>query len=136
MREVTEQLYYGGTESAANHDQYQRHGIEHVIQLTYEEPTGGYPDHVDVYTFSMMDGPQNNEDVFRAAVSKAVSLVGQGHRVLVHCSAGQSRSVCVTAATLSRVESLSFDEAFERLRETGPVNTHETLRDHGRSCCR
>lgn len=55
MREVTEQLYYGGIESAADLAQYRRHGIEHVIQLTYEEPTGGYPDHVDVHTFSMMD---------------------------------------------------------------------------------
>jgi protein-tyrosine phosphatase len=117
MRKVTEQLYYGGIESAADLEQYRRHDIEHVLQLTYEEPAGGYPDYVDVHTFSMMDGPQNDEAVFRAAVLKAVSLVEQDHRVLIHCSTGQSRSICVTAATLGRIEPLSFDEAFEKHRE-------------------
>jgi protein-tyrosine phosphatase len=88
MHEVINHLYYSGIEAAADQDRYRQHDIEHVIQLTYEDPTGGYPDNVDVHTFSMMDGPQNDDRVFRAAVSKAVQLVERDHRLFVHCSAG------------------------------------------------
>lgn len=56
MHKVNDQLYYSGIEAAADQDQYRHCGIEHVIQLTYEEPTGGYPDYVDVHTFSMRMG--------------------------------------------------------------------------------
>ncbi|WP_254807898.1 dual specificity protein phosphatase family protein [Natronosalvus amylolyticus] len=129
MYEVSERLYYGGLEAAGTD---LRRDIDHVIQLTYESPEAGYPDDVSVHTFSMMDGPRNDETVFCGAVSKAVELLEQEYTVLVHCSAGRSRSTCVTAAAYARHESVSFENAMARVREAGPVNAHEALLRRGK----
>ena len=135
MYKITNQLYYGGIEAAGDSTRLLEHGIEHVIQLTYESPEGGYPEYAQVHRFSMMDGPRNDKTVFLDAVSQTVELLEQDTHVLVHCSAGRSRSVCVAAASLCQVELIPFEDAFDRIRSNSPVNAHETLREHGRACC-
>lgn len=49
----------------------------------------------------LLDGPGNHPATFFAAVVLLDSLVKSGKRVLVHCHAGQSRSVMVVAAWLT-----------------------------------
>lgn len=135
MYEITDNLYYGGLEDAGDSAPYREREIEHVIQLTYEPPGSGYPKDVEVHTFSMMDGPQNDEATFRAAVSKIVEILEANATVLVHCSAGRSRSVCVAAAALGQFEQLSFEEAFAQVEEVGPVSAHEALRVRAETYC-
>lgn len=135
IQKISKNLYYGGIEAAGDREQYREYDIGHAIQLTYEEPENGYPPEVTVHTFSMMDGPQNDEDVFRSAVAKVVALLRDDAKILVHCSAGESRSACVAAAALGRFESMSFDEALAKVRKAGPVNAHESLLTRGRTYC-
>ena len=66
---------------------------------------------IDVYAFPMIDGGGNPPAVLDDAVSTATELVEDGQRVLVHCHAGQSRSVCVLAGVLMRREGLGADAA-------------------------
>jgi hypothetical protein len=65
MHKITEKLCFGGIEAAADSDQHNRHGIDHVIQLAYSDPDVGCPTGVAIHTFSMIDGPWNDEGVFR-----------------------------------------------------------------------
>lgn len=130
MYEVSKRLYYGGLEASGAG---RCRDVDDVIQLTYESPEAGYPDDVSVHTFSMMDGPRNDETVFRDAVSKTVEMLEQENTVLVHCSAGRSRSTCVTAAAYARHESISFENAMARVSEAGPVNAHEALLCRGKN---
>lgn len=132
MYEITDHLYYGGLEAASDHSQYSENGIEHVLQLTYEPPENGYPQDVTTHTYSMMDGPRNDENVFQNAAQKTVELLEANSRVFVHCSAGRSRSVCVAAAALGRLEGIRFETALDRVREAGPAGPHQTLIVHGR----
>ncbi|MFP9191202.1 dual specificity protein phosphatase family protein [Natrialbaceae archaeon A-CW1-1] len=133
MYEITNNLYYGDIESASDTQQCREYGISHIIQLTYERPDSGYPDDAEIHTFSMMDGPRNNEAVFQNAVSKIVELLDRRATVLVHCSAGRSRSTCVSAAALARSDSISFEQAIGHVRSAGPVNAHEALLLHGKN---
>ena len=80
----------------------------------------------------MMDGPRNNENVFREAARNTVELLETNSRAFVHCPAGQSRSVCVAAAALGRFEQIPFETALERVREAGPTDPHEALIARGR----
>ena len=132
MYQITGRLYYGGLEVASEHDQYLENGIDHVIQLTYEPPEDGYPKDVTTHTYSMMDGPRNDENVFREAARNTAELLESNSRIFVHCSAGQSRSVCVAAAALGRFEQIPFETALKRVREAGPTGPHEALIARGR----
>ena len=136
MYSITDRLYYRGLDSAGDLALYREHDIEHVVQLTYQPPDDGYPEDVDVHQFSMMDGPRNDETVFRAAVSKTVELLEGDSTVLVQCSAGRSRSVCVATAAFSRCKQLSFEDAFATVQKSGPVSAHDALKTTAEACCR
>ena len=94
MYQITDRLYYGGLEAAGEHDQYLENGIDHVIQLTYEPPENAYPKQVTTHTYSMMDGPRNDENVFREAARNTVELLESNSRVFVHCGRAESFGLC------------------------------------------
>ena len=102
MDEVFPNLYVGTLNDAGDRSLLQDHSVERVVSLTYGDPETGFPDSVSVFHCAMMDGPRNDIEVFREAVEYAVSGLESGETVLVHCSRGASRSVCVagTAAAI------------------------------------
>lgn len=70
------------------------------------------------YHFCLVDGPGNKQSEMDAAIACVEEQIRSGKRVLVHCVAGRSRSVTVTAAALSRTTGTPFNDI---LAAIGPI---------------
>jgi protein-tyrosine phosphatase len=136
MTPITDQLFIGDIEQAGDRQRYKEHGIDRVIQLTYSAPDNGYPDSVDVHTYSMMDGPRNDEETMRDAVETTASFLQKGDTVLVHCSAGASRSVAVAAASLATVNDTGLDEELQLIRDKKPIQIHPSVQENAENVLR
>ncbi|UIO99653.1 dual specificity protein phosphatase family protein [Halobaculum sp. CBA1158] len=125
MDEVFKSIYVG-TESDANDESLLRnHGVDVVISLTHSNPETGDIALVDV---PMVDGPQNSYQAFAEAVETVVGHRENDRCVLVHCSAGSSRSPSVAAAAIPRLSDTTLDEAFEQILERRPeTDPHDAL---------
>jgi protein-tyrosine phosphatase len=135
MDGITESLFVGDSEDAGDTARYRAHGIEHVVGLTHTPPDGGYPDGVTVTRVPLYDGPRNDFENFATAVTATLSALDDGERVLVHCSAGTSRSVSVAATVLARRRATSYEAALQtvqRGRDTD-VDPHPALVERGLS---
>jgi atypical dual specificity phosphatase len=129
------EVHIGNIQDASDHESIQEAGISTVVKLTNREPTKGYPKKVDVVRHPMMDGPRNEGKTFRRAVKSVTELLRDGESVLVHCAAGKSRSVTVTATALSVVEKNTFEESLEIIRQCRDgINPHPALIKRGKRC--
>jgi len=126
-------VYIGDMNDATDRDAIRDTDISTVVMLTNREPTQGYPREVDVVRCPMMDGPRNEAETFNRAVESVTELLREGESVLVHCAAGKSRSVTVTAAALSLVEKNSFEESLEVVRQCRDINPHPALIERGKN---
>lgn len=128
MDEVANALYVGSIDDAGDQSQLAEHRISVVISLTHAEPETGFPPDVTVVRLPMMDGPQNDHHTFIRAVSEALARWEAGNRVLVHCSAGASRSPAVAATVITLSTDRTLESAFQQLKERrAAVEPHEAL---------
>jgi atypical dual specificity phosphatase len=127
MDEVASGLFVGTVDDAGDGSLLRDHGVTVVVSLTHGGPDGGYPDGVTVVDVPMKDGPRND----RGAVDRAVTAVSSrldDHGLLVHCSAGASRSPAVAATALALHEGIGLDDAFRRIRaRRDAVDPHDAL---------
>lgn len=125
-------LYIADIDQAGTHRLYTEREISTVVQLTYQPPDEGYPENVSHDQFEMMDGPRNDRRAMKAAIEKTVERLAAGDRVVVHCSAGSSRSVGVAAGALSLHEGITFADALQRIAEIKRVYIHDVVQQHAR----
>lgn len=125
MDEVFNDIYVGTESDAGDESLLRKHGVDTVISLTHSNPETGDITRIDV---PMVDGPQNSYQAFAEAVETVVEQREDGRRVLIHCSAGSSRSPSVAAAAITHLTEKDLNEAFnqiiERRAETDP---HDAL---------
>ncbi len=69
----------------------------------------------DYRQFDIRDGT-HTYDIFSAAVEAILNAWDEDKSVLVHCHAGQSRSVSASAAALSVDENINLYDAYDRIR--------------------
>lgn len=123
MDEVFNGIYIGTESDAGDESSLRKHGVDTVISLTHTNPDTGDITRVDI---PMIDGPQNSYKAFVEAVNEVVKQHQNGQYVLVHCSAGSSRSPSVAAAAITHLTEKDLNEAFnqviERRPETDPHN--------------
>lgn len=91
--------------------------------------------------FPLSDGPppenahnpgECSYELFENAVDEALVHVRKGNNTLVHCHAGQSRSVCVATCVVAVVEDTSWDPAYQKVRAArGNTNPSEEIRYFG-----
>lgn len=73
-----------------------------------------------MYCFPIDDGPYPGIDWLETVMEAIDSLRKRGKSVYIHCWAGISRSVMVTAAYLMKSEFWSLDEAMETIAKVNP----------------
>src|ERR1043165_3254275 len=73
-------------------------GVEAVVELADSEPFAVLPRELVRCRFPLSDGGDNPAWLLRLAAESVAALLRAGVPVLVCCSAGMSRSVCVAAA--------------------------------------
>ncbi|WP_394327076.1 dual specificity protein phosphatase family protein [Halopenitus malekzadehii] len=128
MDEVTNALYVGSIDDAGDQSRLAEHRISVIISLTFAEPETGFPPDVTVVRLPMMDGPQNDHQTFVRAVNETLTRWEAENRVLVHCSAGASRSPAVAATVVSLSTDRTLESVFQQLKEErAAVEPHEAL---------
>ena len=64
-----------------------------------------------VMSVPLVDGPGNNPRQLKEAIDFIDDILNEGERILVHCHAGRSRSVCVVARYLMSRRGMSRESS-------------------------
>jgi protein-tyrosine phosphatase len=128
MDEVADGLFVGTVEDAGDKALTREHSIAIIVSLIHSEPDGGFPSDLTVETVPMRDGPRNDQQRFDRAVTQVLSYLKTGDNLLVHCSAGASRSPAVAATALALYDEIGLEVAFEQVaKRRNAVDPHEAI---------
>ena len=97
-------------------------GIAAVFELADGEPHAMLPRDLIRCRFPLSDDANNPPWLIRLAVRSVAALLEACVPVLVCCSAGMSRSVCIAGAGLAVAEKIAFDEALRIVVGSGPAD--------------
>jgi hypothetical protein len=102
-------------------------GVEAVVELADSELLAVLPRELVRLRFPLSDGGENPPWLLRLAAVSVATLVRAGVPVLVCCSAGMSRSVCVACGGVALAEGRSLPESLSAAAGTGPVDVSPGL---------
>lgn len=131
MQKVRENLFFGDIMDACDHEAYRENGVDAVFNLSGIKPTVEYPDDVRFFDLELVDGETCRYGNFLSAVRQVLDAVGDECTVFVHCAAGNSRSVTVSAAAYAILEDTGFEEGMDRMRSLRSVSPEPTLLRYG-----
>jgi hypothetical protein len=97
-------------------------GIEAIVELGDSEPFVALPRDLIRCRFPLSDGGENPLWLIQLAIDSVATFLESRVPVLVCCSAGMSRSICITAAGLAINEGLSFSESLSLIVAGGPAD--------------
>lgn len=101
--------------------------IEAVLELADSEPLASFPRELIRCRFPLADGGGNPPWLLRLAAETVASLLKEGVSVLICCSGGMSRSLCVAAGGLALAEQVSLEEALAIVAANGPADVSPGL---------
>lgn len=128
MDEVATGLFVGTVEDAGSPSRLGRHDVTTIVSLTHRGPDAGFPSDVTVVEVPMTDGPRNEATKLERAVDELASRLDAGETVLVHCSAGASRSPAVAATALALERGIGLDTAFDQVTDRrSEADPHDAL---------
>lgn len=113
VRRIGDRDLYLGNVHAADPDRHDR-TFDFVLSAT-DEPQPSTTHHHPI-----VDGPEIEWSRFAAAVDATRRLHRADGSLLVHCTAGISRSATLVAATLAAEEGRCLDEALDAVNESRP----------------
>ena len=122
MSQVLPWLYLGSQEAAGDEELLRHHRISHSLNL------GSSSSSREQWTWPVVERSLELQDTPEQRIDRAVAegtrflqeCKARGGRVLVHCSAGESRSPTLVIAFLISTRGCSFLEAFSLVRERRP----------------
>jgi protein-tyrosine phosphatase len=97
-------------------------GIVAVVELADSEPLASLPRELVRCRFPLSDGGDNPAWLLRLAAETVAALLRADAPVLVCCSAGMSRSVCVAAGGVALAEMRSLAESLSAVVGAGPAD--------------
>lgn len=124
MNKITDNIYIGSSQDAQHRKpQLKAAGITAILNVA-RDLTNATTTHKEfqLYHVGIMDGGGNNQNMANAAFLVLSALLADGHKVLVHCHEGKSRSAGLVAAYLVRAlgQFNDVEEAIEFLRTKRP----------------
>jgi protein-tyrosine phosphatase len=112
---------YLGHEYDAHMDSINSHRITAVLNVADDLNDPLYPVFkVVTVKIGLSDDSNNTSDMIDLSVSVLRNLIDQGHRVLIHCRAGMSRSPHILALYLSEIESRDYEDIWKELQSFRP----------------
>lgn len=102
-------------------------GIEAIVDVADEEPFAPLPRSLVRCRYPLSDGGDNPDWVLRLASESVAALLHAKVPVLVCCSAGMSRSVCVAAAGMAIATGTPFTECLLSIAGSGPADVSANL---------
>ena len=97
-------------------------GIAPVVELADSEPHAVLPRDLIRCRFPLSDDGENPHWLVRLAIQSVTAILVARVPLLVCCSAGMSRSVCIAAAGLASAEAITIDEALKVVIGIGPAD--------------
>ena len=127
MDVVAEGLRVGTAADATDDSLLETHGVTTIVSLTHETPNPAAQD-LTLRSIPLIDGPQNSREQFTKAVEETVAALAADGSVLVHCSAGASRSPTVAATALALAQNMDLEDALQQVADNrAAVDPHEAL---------
>jgi protein-tyrosine phosphatase len=102
-------------------------GIEAVVEVADSEPLASLPRELVRFRFPLSDGGDNPQWILRLAAESVAALLRARVPVLVCCSGGMSRSVCVAAGGLALTEARPLGEALAVVVGSRPADVSPGL---------
>ena len=97
-------------------------GIAAVVELADSEPHAVLPRDLIRCRFPLSDDGENPPWLVRWTIQSVAAILVARVPLLVCCSAGMSRSVCIAAAGLAVAETITIDEALNVVIRSGPAD--------------
>lgn len=135
--EITEQLYVTDIRDARTCD---KDDFDAVVTVCQDSIEANVPDDIDYHYYCMADGEEtglvpgdSSYDMFEDAARIVLAHLRFDDTVLLHCHAGQSRSVSVGMAAIMVADGFTFEEAWTRMANRRPeVHPDRTLKQYAR----
>lgn len=113
IRRIGERNLYLGNEHAAASGQHDR-SFRYVLSVSTDDHS------LTTHHHPLEDGPDNDWAAFEAAVDTARRLYRRDGAVLIHCTAGISRSSAVIATVVAAEESRPLHDALSIVLQARP----------------
>ena len=127
MDSVSDDLFVGTVEDATDDSALETHSVTTIISLTHETPSFTEQE-LTIHSIPLIDGPQHNRQQFTKAVEETIAALEADGGVLVHCSAGASRSPTVAATALALSQDMELEDALKQVAvDRDAVDPHEAL---------
>lgn len=126
---ITESIAIGDWRDAQNAELLKQEGVSSILSLIGMF-VGKSAEELGVQQLEiipMQDGPGDDLPKLTQAVQALQRLTETSPPVLVHCRAGQSRSVAVVAAYLMKSKSLSCDEAIDMIAQKRHISMNREM---------
>ena len=128
MRQVTGRtLWLGNAGDLRDARTVLSEGVEAVLELADSEPSAMLPREIIRCRFPLSDGGDNPKWLLRLSAETLAAILRVNVPVLVCCSAGMSRSVCIAAAGIALVEKRLLTESLIEVVDSGPVDVSPGL---------
>lgn len=126
MSQIDEQIWIGNIGDSVNTRFQNERGISHILCCAEEFKNTNILKKEQWYYLPIIDDivDHNTEMYIREGASKLDEWVRSGHKVMVHCYAGMSRSASVVIAYYILYKGWSYDIAYshckQRRKQTNP----------------
>lgn len=111
--------------------------VDHVVTVCQDEVRDNISDDLAYDHFCMADGIERGQnagdssyEMFKDASLRVANLLLEGNDILVHCHAGQSRSVTVSASAIALTDDISFAYALDRIEQKRGIAPSPELKSH------
>lgn len=115
MDEIESGLYVSGVDDIRTESVIVNRGLTAVVSLTHDQPFDRAPDSFVIERIPLLDGPQHDPKSFQRAVRATRAFWRADEHVLVHCSAGASRSPAVAATVIALETEKGLTDAFQHV---------------------